>query len=188
MALAIGLNLFIILLKFVLAAASDSLALSASAWHSFADIFVNVFVLAGLVASRIEATSGRRTGRLSLIENGVALVVAGFIITMGINIFGQVAGHPVHALMNLGPVALVALLTIVAAFMVSRLLLCVGRQEGSPSLIASGYHAQMELWSSLVVVLGLAGSALGIQSLDRAAAVLVVLLVVFAGYDIGSPG
>jgi membrane protease subunit HflK len=44
----------------------------------------------------------------------------------------------------------------------------------------------MELWASLVVVLGLAGSALGIQSLDRAAAVLVVLFVVFAGYDIGS--
>ena len=192
MALAIGLNLFVILLKFGLARASDSLAMSASAWHSFADIFVNVFVLAGLIASRAVETPRRgvstapRAGRLSLIENGVALVVAGFIIVMGINIFRQVAGHPMHALMNLGPVTLGSLLTIVAAFVVSRLLLYVGRQEDSPSLIASGYHAQMELWSSLVVVLGLAGSALGIQSLDRAAAVLVVLFVVFAGYDIGS--
>ncbi|HLF28021.1 MAG TPA: FtsH protease activity modulator HflK [Anaerolineae bacterium] len=186
MAIAIGINLFVILLKFVLAGLSDSLALSASAWHSFADIFVNVFVLAGLVVSRVEAASAQRSGRLSLIENGVALVVAGFIIAMGLNIFGQVAGHPAHPLMNLGPVTLFSLLTIVAALVVSRLLLYVGRQEDSPSLIASGYHAQMELWSSLVVVLGLAGSALGIQSLDRAAAVLVVVFVAFAGYDIGS--
>ena len=186
MAIAIGINLFVILLKFVLAAASDSLALRASAWHSFADIFVNAFVLAGLIASRIETVSAKRTGRLSLIENGVALVVAGFIIAMGLNIFGQVAGHPAHPLMNLGPVTLFSLITIAAAFIVSRLLLYVGRQEDSPSLIASGYHAQMELWSSLVVVLGLAGSALGIQSLDRAAAVLVVVFVAFAGYDIGS--
>jgi len=186
MAIAIGINLFVIVLKFILAAASDSLAMSASAWHSFADIFVNAFVLAGLMASRAEAAAAQRRGRLSLIENGVALVVAGFIIAMGLNIFGQVAGHPAHPLTNLGPVTLFSLLTIVAAFVVGRLLLYVGRQEDSPSLIASGYHAQMELWSSLVVVLGLAGSALGIQSLDRAAAVLVVVFVAFAGYDIGS--
>lgn len=186
MAVAIAINVFVILLKFILARASGSLAMSASAWHSFADIFVGVFVLAGLIASRTEAASTHRAGRLSLIENGVALVVAGFIIAMGVNIFWQVAGHPSHQLMNLGPVAITSLLTIVAAFVASRLLLYVGRQEDSPSLVASGYHAQMELWSSLVVVLGLAGSALGIQSLDRAAAVLVVLFVAFAGYDIGA--
>lgn len=186
MAIVIGLNVFVIVLKFVLAQASDSLAMSASAWHSFADIFVSVFVLVGLIASRVEAASARRTGRFSLIENGVALVVAGFIIAMGVNIFGQVAGHPMHALTNLNLVTLFSLLTIVAAFISSRLLLYVGRQEDSPALVASGYHAQMEVWSSVVVVLGLAGSALGVQSLDRAAAVLVVVFVAFAGYDIGS--
>lgn len=151
MALAVGINLFVILLKFGLARASGSLAMSASAWHSFADIFVGLFVLAGLFAARAEAASGQRAGRLSLIENGVALVVAGFIIAMGINIFRQVAGHPSHELMNLGPVTLTSLLTIVAAFVVSRLLLYVGRQEESPSLIASGYHAQWGCglrWSS----------------------------------------
>lgn len=186
MALAIGINLFVILLKFGLARASGSLAMSASAWHSFADIFVGIFVLAGLAASRAEAASTQRAGRLSLIENGVALVVAGFILAMGVNIFRQVAGHPSHTLMNLGSVTLTSLLTVVAAFVVSRLLLYVGRQEDSPSLVASGYHAQMELWASLVVVLGLAGAAVGVKSLDRAAAVLVVLFVAFAGYDIGS--
>lgn len=186
MALAIVVNLFVILLKFGLARASGSMAMSASAWHSFADIFVGVFVLAGLFAARLEASTSQRTGRLSLVENGVALVVAGFILVMGINIFRQVAGHPSHELMNLGPVTVTSLLTIAAAFIMSRLLLYVGRKEESPSLIASGYHAQMELWSSGVVVLGLAGSALGLKSLDRAAAVLVVLFVAFAGYDIGS--
>lgn len=186
MALAIGVNLFVILLKFGLARVSGSMAMSASAWHSFADIFVGLFVLAGLFAARAEGTSKQRTGRLSLIENGIALVVAGFIVVMGINIFRQVAGHPSHELMNLGPVTVVSLLTIASAFIVSRLLLYVGRQEDSPSLIASGYHAQMELWASVVVVLGLAGSALGLKSLDRAAAVLVVLFVAFAAYDIGT--
>lgn len=186
MALAIGVNVFVILLKFGLARASGSLAMSASAWHSFADIFVGLFVLAGLFAARLELTSGQHTGRLSLVENGIALVVAGFIVVMGINIFRQVAGHPSHELMNLGPVTVISLLTIVSAFIVSRLLLYVGKQEDSPSLIASGYHAQMELWASVVVVLGLAGSVLGLKSLDRAAAVFVVLFVAFAGYDIGS--
>lgn len=186
MALAIGVNLFVILLKFVLARFSGSMAMSASAWHSFADIFVGLFVLAGLFAARAEESSKQRTGRLSLIENGIALVVAGFIVVMGINVFRQVAGHPTHELMNLGPVTVISLLTIASAFIVSRLLLYVGRQEDSPSLIASGYHAQMELWASVVVVLGLAGSALGLKSLDRAAAVLVVIFVAFAGYDIGT--
>ncbi len=71
MALTIGINLFVILLKFGLARASGSLAMSASAWHSFADIFVGIFVLAGLVASRAEAASRQRAGRFSLVENGV---------------------------------------------------------------------------------------------------------------------
>src|SRR3989304_1878409 len=49
--IAMGANVLLIGTKFLLASASGSLALKASAWHSFADLFVSAIVLGGLVVA-----------------------------------------------------------------------------------------------------------------------------------------
>ena len=178
------INALLISFKFWMAAASGSLSLRASAVHSVADATIGVFVLLGLFIARWDAARGRAKAGASRVESGVALGVALAIFYVGFDIVGEVLLGEPPDLQNLGPITLAALITIPVAFLIARYLQYVGRQTGSPALVASGYHAQMDIWASIVAVAGLAGAALGVRSLDRAAAAVVVVFVLFAGYEI----
>ena len=177
-------NAVVILFRFWLANVSGSLSLRASAVHSVADATMGVFVLLGLFLARWTATRRHGTAGVSQIENWVAIGVALAIFYVGFDIVRDVLSAEPRDLRNLGPVTLAALFTVPVAFLLARYEQYVGRQTGSPALIASGYHAQMDIWTSIVAVAGLAGAAIGVPSLDRAAAAVVVVFVLFAGYEI----
>jgi membrane protease subunit HflK len=61
----------------------------------------------------------------------------------------------------------------------------VGRETGSLSLVADGYHSRMDTLTTGAVVVGLMGHAIGIE-LDRIAAVVVALFVVESAIVIGA--
>ena len=65
--IAIAANVVLIVLRFFLARISGSVALKASAWHSFSDIFVSLFVLTGFVVFRI--VEEPRLKKVNRIEN-----------------------------------------------------------------------------------------------------------------------
>lgn len=178
------INAVLIGFKFWLAANSGSLSLRASAVHSVADAAIGAFVLLGLLFARWSAARGRVKAGVGQAENWVALGVALAIFYVGFDIVSEVLLGEPPDLRNLGPITFAALVTVPVAFFLARYLQYVGRQTSSPALIASGYHAQMDIWASIVAVAGLAGAAIGLPSLDRAAAAVVVVFVMFAGYEI----
>lgn len=177
-------NLLLVSLKFGLAIWSGSFALRASAWHSMGDVFISLFVLAGLIAGRWEA---KRRHRVGLIENIVALVVSGFIFYVAYTIFIEVvlAGEQA-GLRNPWLVALTSLLTIAVTYFIARLKNYVGKATNSPSLIASGYHSRMDMYASALVVTSLIASALGLGSLDLIVSLAVILLVLKSGWEIAA--
>jgi len=178
----IAVNFVLILLKFGLAWFSGSLALKAGAWHSFSDIFVSGIVLAGLILSRREDL--QRQHGISRIENAVALIVGLFILYVGVEIFVEVVRGDQPPLTNVPVVIAGAVLTIIISFFMARYKMYVGRETNSPSLIADGFHSRLDMYSSIVVVAGLAGYQIGLSNMDRVAAVVVVALVVWAGLEI----
>lgn len=180
------INFLLIAFKFWLAGASGSLSLRASALHSIADATIGGFVLIGLFISRWDASRQQRKSQVSVIENWVALAVAAAIFYVGLDIVLEVLGGPPPELKNLGPITLASFVTVAAAYFIARYKLYVGRQTNSPALIAGGYHSQMDIYASIVVVAGLAGSALGLPNLDRAAAAVVVVFILFSGYEIAA--
>ena len=182
----IVINLLLIAFKFWLAGASGSLALRASALHSIADAVIGGFVLIGLLLSRWNESRAQRKGQVSAIENWVALAVAAAIFYVGFDIVIEVLSGEPPELTNLGPITLASLVTVAAAYFIARYKLYVGRQTNSPALIAGGYHSQMDIYASIVVVAGLAGAALGLPNLDKAAAAVVVVFILFSGYEIAS--
>lgn len=182
----IVINLVLIAFKFWLAGASGSLALRASALHSIADAAIGGFVLVGLLISRFDEARNHRKGQVSTVENWVALAVAVAIFYVGFDIVIEVLGNQPAELKNLGRIALASLITVAVAYFIARYKLYVGRQTNSPALIAGGYHSQMDIYASIVVVAGLAGAALGLPNLDRAAAAVVVVFILFSGYEIAS--
>ena len=180
------INLLLIAFKFWLARSSGSLALRASALHSIADAAIGGFVLVGLIISRWDDGKNIRKDQVNVIENWVALAVAIAIFYVGFDIVIEVLGGVSPELRNLGPIALASIITVAVAYFIARYKLYVGRQTSSPALIAGGYHSQMDIYASIVVVAGLAGAALGLPNLDRAAAAVVVVFILFSGYEIAS--
>lgn len=178
----IVVNLGLMGLKFWLTYISGSLAMQASAWHNFADVFVAGFMLVGVFLVRWE--NGRRKSGVSIIENIVAMGIALAVLYAGLGIFLEVVHSETHHLQNLGWVTALSLLNVAGAWFIARYLHYVGQQTSSQALLAGGYHAQVHIWETIVVVAGLAGSLLGLPNLDRLAAVIVVLFIVFAGFEI----
>ena len=182
----IVINLLLIGFKFWLAGASGSLSLRASAVHSITDAAVSIFVLIGLFFSRWEQVRNQTRQGVSVVENWIALVVALAIFYVGFDIVREVLLGRAPELRNLVPITFASMVTVVAAYFIARYKLYVGRETDSPALIASGYHSQMDIYAAIVVVAGLAGSALGLPNLDRVAAAVIVVFIFLAGYEIAS--
>jgi len=179
------INAFLILFKFWLSTASGSLALRSSAIHSLADLAIGVFVLIGLVLSRKKlANAAKQSARA--IENWVALLVSVAIFYVGVDIVGEVLAADPPELKNLVPITLASVVTVIVAYIIARYKLYVGRQTDSPALIASGYHSQVDIYASIVVVAGLGGAALGLENLDTAAAAIVVVMIFISGFEIAA--
>jgi membrane protease subunit HflK len=174
--------LLLIVLKFFLAWISGSLALKAGAWHSFSDIFVSGIVLTGLMLSRSEDV--KLTKGVSRIENWVSILVAFFIFYVGYDIFKDVIQQSERPLLQVPAVIAGSVLTIAVSYFMARYKIYVGRETNSPSLIADGYHSKMDMYSSVIVVIGLLGYQAGLRNTDKFAAVIIVLLIGWAGIEI----
>lgn len=183
--ITIGANLALVVLKLFLSGVSGSVALRASAWHSIGDVFSAGLVFAGYIAARI--LSGRKGRLVANIENGIALAISGLIFYMAFDIYREAAsGGPAADLRNIWPVTIASLATVAITYFTARYKEYVGRATDSISLVASGYHSRLDLYASILVIVSLASSALGLGALDRFAALVVCLLVAISGWEIAS--
>ena len=179
---SIGINLVLVFIKYSLALLASSVALLADAIHSFSDVISSATVFAGIKISK-RKSKGFPYG-LYKVENLVSLISALLIFFAGYEIvhtvlLGEQALRP-HYL----PYAMGGVLTImVITFLFSRYELRLGKKLGSPSLAADAQHIRSDMLSSVVILCGLVGGFLG-WPLDRAAALVVVVLVFKAGFHI----
>ena len=175
-------NFFLIALKFILAGMSGSLALKAGAWHSFSDIFISGMVLVGLVLSRREDLS--QSKGISRIENIVSILVSFFILYIGYEIFQEVIKGGERIVSQVPIVIAGAVLTIIISYFMARYKIFVGKETNSPSLVADGYHSMVDMYSSIIVVVGLTGYLVGLKNMDKLAAVIIVILIGLAAVEI----
>lgn len=180
--IAIGANLLLIALKFFLASLSGSIALKASAWHSFSDLVPSVIVFMGLILARREDRTATRG--ISRIENGVAIVVAFFIFYVGYEVAKEVVFGEARPLSNVLIVAVMTLLSIAITYFMARYQIYVGREENSPGLVANGTHARVDMYSSIVVLIALVGATIGFAALDKIAAAVIVFLIATNGLEV----
>lgn len=179
---AMTANGLLIALKFFLAFLSGSMAMRVSAWHSFSDLIPSLIVLTGLILSRWENTVA--TQGISRIENIMAIIVSGFIFYVGFEIAREVLTRGVVKLTNVPTVAVASLATIAISYFMARYQITVGRETNSPGLIAIGTHARVDMYSSIVVVIALVGYIFGLRRLDQVTAAIIVILIVFNGWEV----
>jgi len=166
------------IIQIVIVALSGSIALAADTIHNFSDALTSVPLWIAFALSTKAATRRYSYGF------GRAEDIAGLFVVAMIALSAVIAGYEaVRRLVEPQPiahVAWVALAGLVGFFgneWVAVLRIRVGRRIGSAALIADGLHARTDGFTSLAVLIGAGGVALGFPLADPIVGLLITVAI-----------
>ena len=185
-----AVNLLLAGLKLLLGTIGQSQALIADGVHSLSDLATDAMVLVAIRFARDEADAEHPYGHArfetvaTMILGLLLLLVAGGIVLDAADRIGNPdrLSHP-------GLLALsAAVVSIVANEWMYWYTMRVARQLQSDLMKANAWHHRSDAISSIIVLVGIAGSMLGYPALDAVGAIGVSLLIARIGWNLGWSG
>jgi cation diffusion facilitator family transporter len=174
--------------KGAVGALTGSLAILSEAAHSLIDFGATLMTYFAVRVSGKPADEehhyghGKMESVAALAETALLFLLSGVVIWEAAKRLLGEGGHAVEATIAAFAVIVVS---IVVDFFRARLLSRVAHDTASEALEADALHFSSDMWSSLAVLVGLGGVALGYQWADSAAAIVVALFVCLAGWRLG---
>lgn len=166
------------LAQLLIVAVSGSVALLADTIHNFSDALTAVPLWIAFVLGRRAATRRYTYGF------GRAEDLAGLFVIAMIALSAAIAGiESVRRLINpieiehVGWVAVAGLVGFIGNELVALYRIRVGRRIGSAALVADGLHARTDGFTSLAVLLGAGGVALGFPLADPIIGILITIAI-----------
>ena len=179
------LNFILAVFKIVIGSIGHSHALIVDGIHSFSDLLSDGLVVFAAKKGNQSPDDDHPYGH-ARIETAFAAVLGGILIAVGIGIV-------IDALERLtsGEIVTpesmtiwVALLSVLSKEALYRYTLLYAERLNSPILKANAWHHRSDAISSIVVLVGIAGSMSGVPYLDAAAAVIVSMMIAKIGWEI----
>lgn len=165
---------------------TSSVALLADTIHNFGDGLTALPLWAAFVIGR-KKPNKRFTYGYGRLED-----IAGLIIVIMIAVSAGVAGYESvrrlfnpQAVQNLWAVFAASLIGFAGNEAVAYYRIKIGREIGSEALVADGHHARVDGLTSLAVLLGALGIALGYPLADPIAGLLITVMVLKILWDTG---
>jgi cation diffusion facilitator family transporter len=164
---------------------TQSQALIADGLHSFADLATDALVVIAARHSNQAADENHPYGH-ARIETAATVVLGIVLIATGLGIAFDAAQRLLEPerLLHPGPLALLfAASSILANEWLYRYTLHVARRIKSALLKANAWHHRADAISSIVVLIGIGGTLLGLETLDAFAAIAVALMIIKIGWE-----
>ena len=157
---------------------SGSVALLGDTLHNLADALTAVPLLVAFTLARRPANSRYTYGYGRAEDLGGLFVIAMIALSSILACYEAVTRliHP-QSVDHLAAVAGAAVVGFLGNELVARYRIRVGRQIGSAALVADGLHARTDGFTSLAVLLGAGGVALGWQWADPAVGLLITVAI-----------
>jgi len=186
------LNFFLAIMKALLAFFSGSLTITAGAIDSVTDAVASLVIYGGVKLS----TKKTRSFPMGLykLENVASVVIALFIFIAGYEIIREIFS-------SVGSIPRISLSYIillfagtVATLLFGQYAIAVGRRTESPTLIAEGRHRQVDVLSSIVVLVSVILSYFDLHldiwgvTIDQIGAALILIFIARAGWELLSDG
>lgn len=182
--IALAALLVTAILQVIIFTMSGSVSLLADTVHNIGDMLNSIPLLLAFYLARRPATRRYTYGY------GRAEDVAGIVIVLSILFSaGYILWESVTKLLdpqpltNLPWVAVAAVVGFIGNELVAVYQISTGRRIGSASLVADGQHARIDGLTSLVVLIAVAGSALGFPIVDPIVGLLIGIAILFIGRD-----
>ncbi|WP_297324797.1 cation diffusion facilitator family transporter [Nitrosomonas sp.] len=180
------LDLMLGVTKIVVGWFANSQALIADGIHSLSDLLTDFMVLYAAKHSHRAADEAHPYGHgrietLATVSLGVVLV----IVAIGIATSAIQRLNDPHVLLDFSILALlVALVSVVSKEWIYHYTMAAARRLRSDMLTANAWHSRSDAFSSIVVLIGIAGVMLGYPYLDAIAAVVVAAMIAKIGFDL----
>jgi cation diffusion facilitator family transporter len=174
--------------KAIVGLLTGSLAILSEAGHSLLDLAATVLTYFAVRISGKPADAEHQYGHgkvesvTALAETALLFLLSGVVIWEAVHRLGGTEAHPVKA-----TAAAFAIIvgSIVVDFFRARTLHRVARRTLSEALDADALHFSSDMWSSIAVLIGLGGVALGYPLSDAIAALVVAVFICIAGWRLG---
>ncbi len=173
--------------KLVFGVVAQSQALVADGIHSFSDLVSDVLVWYGARHGSQEADEDHPYGH-ARIETAVTVGLGLLLIAIGVGIMTDAVHRlfDTRRLLHPGMLALVvAALSVLAKEWLYHYTVRAAKKVRSNLLKANAWHHRSDAISSVVVIVGVAGTMAGLDYLDALAAAFVALMVAKIGWDLG---
>jgi cation diffusion facilitator family transporter len=167
---------------------TGSLAILSEAGHSLLDLAATILTYIAVRISGKPADAEHQYGH-GKVESVAALAETAllFLLAAGVafEAVQRLVGERVYSVeATAAPFAIIAI-SIVVDFFRARTLGRVAEKTSSQALEADALHFSSDMWSSVAVLIGLGGVALGYSWADAAAALVVAIFICVAGWRLG---
>ena len=168
----------------VVVALSGSVALLGDALHNSADALTAVPLGIAFLLSRRRPTRRYTYGYGRAEDLAGIVIVAVIVLSSAAAAFAAVSRllHP-HPVTHLAAVAIAAALGFAGNELVARYRIRTGRRIGSAALVADGLHARTDGFTSLAVLAGAGGVAIGWGWADPLVGLLITVAILVVGWQ-----
>ncbi len=183
-----ALNLVLALLKILVGVTGHSEALVADGIHSLSDLLSDAMVWFAAHHAQEAPDEAHPYGH-GRFETAATLGLAALLMLVALGIAWDAARHLFAPATLEAPALLtlyVALLSIVSKEWLYHYTRRAARRIRSDMLQANAWHHRSDAVSSIVVVIGIAGTLAGLDYLDEVAAVIVAVMIARIGWDLGA--
>ena len=174
--------------KAVVGLLTGSLAILSEAGHSLLDLAATVLTYVAVRVSGKPADAEHQYGH-GKVESVTALIETGFLFLLAAVVIYEaaqrLAGESKHAVEASGAAFAIIVISVVVDFFRARALGRVAKATSSQALEADALHFRTDMLSSIAVLVGLAGVALGYPFADAVAALVVAVFIGIAGWRLG---
>src|SRR5580693_5968105 len=174
--------------KAIVGLLTGSLAILSEAGHSLIDLSATVLTYFAVRLSGKPADKEHQYGH-GKVESVTALAETGLLFLLSVIVVWEAARRLIGAQTQAveATVAAFAIIacSIVIDFFRARTLHRVAKATSSEALAADALHFGSDMWSSIAVLVGLGGVALGYAWADAAAALVVAIFICIAGLRLG---
>ncbi|MEG8946437.1 cation diffusion facilitator family transporter [Rosettibacter firmus] len=184
--IALGINIFLFIIKAIVGVISNSIAVISEALNSFTDILVSIGIKIAVKISRDKPDQKHQFGH-NAAQPIAAFILSVFAFVVGINIVEEsikrlIEPQNIHAIPE---IYVVLSITIITKIILSRYQVKIGKQYNSPAIKAASVDSINDVLASSIALIGVFGASYKLNYFDSIAGIMVALFIFKSGYEVG---
>lgn len=184
--IALGINIFLFVIKALVGILSNSIAVISEALNSFTDILVSIGIKVAVKISRDKPDQKHQFGH-NAAQPIAAFILSVFAFVVGINIIEEsikrlIEPQKINAIPE---VYVVLIITMITKTLLNRYQIKISKIYGSPAIRAASVDSINDVLASFIALLGVIGASYNLDYFDSIAGIMVAMFIFKSGYEVG---